>query len=264
MRKRVSITIRTDLLRQVDSLIDGVKVRNRSHALETLLDRVFGKSTPDVYLLAGDEHCLKRIGEYSAIEHTIRTLKKQGFVNIAVGIVSGSGGEDVRRVLGNGSRFGVQIRYLEQPEKQGTAQALRNASGHFTDAFLVIYGDNIFDFDLKDLVAQHKSSNRMGTLALTSVDSPRKYGVAKVKGQLVVGFDEKPGVANTYIISAGLFVFEPKIFEMVAKDASSIEKDVLPRLIALDKLGGYVLDGFWTSLDSKEGLKLAETELLKK
>lgn len=257
------MTIRTDLLRQIDSLIDGVNVRNRSHSLETLLDRVFGKSTPDVYLLAGDENCLKPIGKKTAIEYTVQTLKKQGFENIAVGIVSGREGESVRHVLGDGSKFGVRIRYLEQPEKRGTAQALRYAHGHFTDAFLVIYGDNMFDFDLKDLVAHHKSNNCLGTVALTSVKMPKKYGVVKLKGPTIVGFDEKPGTAQSYIISTGIFVFGPKVFEMIAEDAVSIERDVLPRIISLNKLGGYVLDGFWTALDSKEDLKLAEKGLLK-
>lgn len=259
MRKRISITIRADLLHQVDSLVDKVHVRNRSHALETLLERTLTGGAPEVFILAGDEKVLLDING-PLLEKTLKTLKKQGFDRIVIGTTA-SLSQKLQSKFGDGADLGLKIRYLEQKERAGTAAALRMAKGHFSDTFLVIYGDNLFDFDLKDLINFHKSSGFAGTVALTSVKTPGKYGVVELQGRRIVGFDEKPATAESYIVSTGIFVFEPGVFNVVAQDAVNLEPDVLNNLIKIEKLGGYVIHGFWSSLDDEKAISAAKKEL---
>ncbi len=252
MRKRISITIKTSLLDRIDRLIDGLNVRNRSHAIETVLERALEVRSPEVFVLAGDESCMKTVAGKTVIEHLLRLLKKQGFEKLTISTVSA-----LARCLGeqieDGGRLGLKITYSEQKERGGTAAALRGAS--FKDTFILIYGDNLFDFDIGELVNFHKASNSIATMALTTVSRPEEYGVVELSGTRVVGFNEKPPHAESYIVSAGIFILEPKILGYVSHGANL--EEVLSSIVRREKVSGYVLHGFWSSLRSKEEEKRA-------
>lgn len=253
MRKRISITIRSDLLGKIDRSVDGVSIRNRSHAFETYLERAFQTGSPKVFILAGDERCMKKVKNAPLLEHTIKFLKKAGLKDIILGVTPQSA-KKVSELLGDGSRLDVKITYLES-ERSGTASAMKNAQHLLKSTFLLLYGDNFYDFDIMDLVQFHKSTNSIASVALTSVEAPGQYGVAHLQGNKVTDFNEKPSAAETYIISTGLFVLEPKIFDFIKPSSKSLEADVLKELSLNGKLTGYVMNGSWSDLSKENPVK---------
>lgn len=253
MRERISITMKKELLEKVDLFVDGVKIRNRSHAIEVLLERALTKKLPPVYILAGEaDKCMRRIEGKPLLQHTLELLSRQGFDEITIAAI----GDEIEKYFRDGSGLGLKIRYVKERELSGTANALLSSQALWEGSFVVLYGDNYFDFDLKDIVEFHRNSGRVGTVVLTTSGRPGDYGVIELRGDMVVGFNEKPDDAKSYLVSTGIFLFEPELFDFIG-DAISLEREVLARLVRKGVLSGYVADGKWVSGDEygKESLK---------
>src|SRR5205814_1285760 len=101
----------------------------------------------------------------------------------------------VRNVLGDGSAFGLRLRYVEEPRPLGTGGAVKFAASLLDERFLMLNGDVLTDLDLTGQVEQHERTGARATLALTPVEDPSAYGLVRTKpdGQ-VTEFVEKPSV----------------------------------------------------------------------
>src|SRR5947209_10612041 len=103
----------------------------------------------------------------------------------------------VRNVLGDGSAYGVRLRYVEEPDPRGTAGALKYAEDLLDERFLMLNGDVLTDVDITAQVALHEATGATGTLGLVEVDDPSAYGLVLCDGGgAVTGFLEKPGPAE--------------------------------------------------------------------
>ena len=161
----------------------------------------------------------------------------------------------VRNVLGDGSAFGIALRYVEEPRPMGTGGALKYAEPLLQDRFLMLNGDVLTDMDLTAQLAQHERTGARATLALTPVEDPSAYGLVRTRdGGEVTEFVEKPAPdqIDTRNISAGAYVLERSVLDMLeADEPASIERDVFPRLVG-EGLYGYVSDGYWLDIGTPE------------
>lgn len=256
MRERISITIRKELLGEVDNLVDGVKIRNRSHSFEVLLEKALSRVVPSVYVLAGEAtKCMRRVKGKPLLQHTLELISSQGFKTVTIAVI----GDEVENYFGDGGGTGLSITYVHEKKLQGTANALLKGKRVLTETFVVIYGDNYFDFDVSELVDFHRKRKTVGTVALTTSGRPGDYGVINLKGNKVVGFSEKPGNSKSYLVSTGIFVFESSIFDYL-KGSSSLEREVLAKLVESESLSGYVIEGTWVSGESPAELRKVESE----
>ena len=99
----------------------------------------------------------------------------------------------VRNVLGDGSQYGLRLRFVEEPEPRGTAGALKYAEDLLDERFLMLNGDVLTDIDLTAQIAQHEATGAVGTLALVPVGDPTAYGLVRLHDdQAVSEFVEKP------------------------------------------------------------------------
>ena len=161
----------------------------------------------------------------------------------------------VRNVLGDGSAYGVRLRYVEEPEPLGTGGALKYAEEWLDERFLMLNGDVLTDLDVGAQLALHEERGARATLALTPVEDPSAYGLVRTRpdGE-VTGFVEKPAPdqIDTRNISAGIYVLERSVLELLAPGRpASIERDVFPRLVG-DGLFGYVGEGYWLDIGTPE------------
>src|SRR3954453_16446701 len=99
----------------------------------------------------------------------------------------------VRNVLGDGSQYGLRLRFIEEPEPRGTAGALKYAEDLLDDRFLMLNGDVLTDIDLTAQIAQHEEPGAGGTLVLVRVEDPTAYGLVRTnEDHSVKEFVEKP------------------------------------------------------------------------
>ncbi|MBJ7328924.1 MAG: NDP-sugar synthase [Solirubrobacteraceae bacterium] len=157
----------------------------------------------------------------------------------------------VRNVLGDGSAYGLRLRFVEEPEPLGTGGALKYAEQFLDERFLMLNGDTLTDLDLTAQVAQHEETGATGTLALVPVDDPSSYGLVRLNGdQTVKGFLEKPSPdqIDTNLISAGAYVLERSVLDLIPPNQNvSIEREVWPKLVG-NGLYGFSAKAYWMDI----------------
>src|SRR6476469_5212787 len=167
------------------------------------------------------------------IAYMLEWLKRHGVdaVIMSCGFLATS----VRNVLGDRSGYGVRLRFVEEPEPRGTAGALKYAEDFLAERFLMLNGDVLTDMDLTAQLAQHEQTGAVGTLALVPVADPSAYGLVRInEDRSVKGFLEKPSPdqIDTNLISAGAYVLERRVLDMIEPDRNvSIEREIWPLLV---------------------------------
>jgi len=273
MKERVTLTLDSEILKQIDSTIDKSRVKNRSHAVELLLAKALGSTVPKTaIILAGGKG--KRFGPISReipkpliplhdkplLAHVIALLRNYNIRNIIISI--GYKSEKIKEYFGNGRNFGVNITYMEENEPLGTAGPIKLAAPYLDGSFLVCNADDLMNIDLSDMFRFHKSKKGTITIALTTVEDPSSYGVAMMKGDSIIDFIEKPKKeeAPSNLINAGLYILEPSVIELIPKGFAMLEKDVFPKLASQGKLFGYAFSGKWFDIGTLERYEKALDE----
>ena len=124
----------------------------------------------------------------------------------------------------------------------------------FKNTFIVSNGDELKDIDLEEMYNVHKKKKALVTIALTKVEDPSKYGVAKLDGNKILEFVEKPKKegAPSSLINSGFYMIEAEVIKMIPNGNSMLEKDVFPKLAKQGKLFGYQFNGQWFDIGNME------------
>ncbi|KAM7293788.1 mannose-1-phosphate guanyltransferase beta [Ixodes scapularis] len=146
-------------------------------------------------------------------------------------------------------KLGVKITLSQEDEPLGTAGPLALAKELLSadsEPFFVLNSDVICDFPLKDMVSFHKHHGKEGTVVVTRVEEPSKYGVVVYDEQgRIERFVEKPQEFVSNKINAGLYIFTPAILNRIEVKPTSIEKEVFPAMVSAGQLFAMELRGFW-------------------
>lgn len=265
-RERLTITLRDDLLRQVDKTIDGQRIRNRSHAIEFLLAHSLTPEVSRAIILAGGAGVKMRpftlelpksmipVQGRPILEHIFDLLRKADIREVTV--LVGPLGDKIRNHFGDGSAFGMRVSYVQEGKRSGTAGGLRKAAGPSSgEPLLLIYGDVLADINLRDMIEYHKDCGGLATLAVTSVHKATDWGIVRLHGTRIVSFQEKPRnhVGQSHLVNAGIAVVEPKLLDHIPnKGFSMLERDVFPKLARSGQLCGYLFEGQWFDIATPE------------
>jgi NDP-sugar pyrophosphorylase family protein len=207
------------------------------------------------------------IGPKPVLQYVIESLAVKGFDEIVV--TTNYLEEQIENYFGDGSRFGVKIRYPREDKPLGTAGSVKNAEHFLDETFALIQGDNITDIDIAQQLEHHKRKNALATLGVIRVEEPWKYGVVKLTSEdRIAGFQEKPSPQQCHsnLINTGLYIFEPAVLDLIPRNKQvDFSKEVFPRLLEEGKaLYGYRATGFWTDVGSVEGYLEASAWILSK
>ena len=136
----------------------------------------------------------------------------------------------------------------------GRIKRLRKWVGEKT--FMVTYGDGLSNIDISKLIAFHKKHKKLATV--TAVHPPARFGGLVLDGDQVVEFSEK-NQSNEGWINGGFFVLEPEIFNYIAGDSTTWEKEPLEQLAKEGQLMAFSHEGFWQPMDTLREYKLLES-----
>jgi len=168
----------------------------------------------------------------------------------------------------NGRCGGVELHYAVEPEPLDTAGAVRFAahSAGIDDTFLVVNGDVLTDLDVTALWEFHKRHEAEGTIALTPVHDPSRYGVVPIDEYgRVIAFVEKPdpGTAPTNWINAGTYVLEPSVVDRIAGGRKvSIERETFPAMVADGRLYAMHSNSYWIDAGTPETYRRSQLDLI--
>jgi NDP-sugar pyrophosphorylase family protein len=269
----LKIKLKKDLLSEIDRMVDGVEVRDRSQAVEIMLSRLLhAKKVKRAIILAGGKGTRMRPFTYEMpkpmipvqgkplLQHIIELIRKYEIRKITLS--TGYMGDKIREYFGNGSKFGVDITYVEEKEEMGTAGALHLMEDSLSGPFIMFNGDILANIDLHDFIVFHRENKAAATIALTPVEDPSRFGVANLRGNRILEFIEKPkaGTVKSKLINAGVYVMEPEVLDYIPKGRSMMEVDVFPKLAKEGRLFGYPFDGQWFDTGTHEAYERAIKE----
>lgn len=165
--------------------------------------------------------------------------------------------DSVRRALGDGSKFGVSLRYIDEPVILGTSGALDNARSFFeSETFLVINGKLITDIDLNAALKTHRESGAIATLVLLSNTNYERFTVVETSNGLLTGFGGMPARDSAGneppLMFTGIQILEPRIFEYIPRGVfSHSTTDVYPSaMLQGERVAVHVASGTWYELST--------------
>ncbi|MBW2965973.1 nucleotidyltransferase family protein [Candidatus Woesearchaeota archaeon] len=194
------------------------------------------------------------------IEHAINNFKKH---NIKVIILSvGYKADKIKEYFGDGSKLGVNISYCIEDEPLGTGGAIKKAAENINETFIAINGDNLADFNWTEIINAHKKNNAKITLGLFPVEDVTKFGIARLEGDKLIEFIEKPTVeeAPSNLNNAGAYVMEPDVLNILPEGKSSIERDCFEKLSPKGIVYAYKHNSQWFPTDTLEKYEKADNE----
>jgi len=166
--------------------------------------------------------------------------------------------ESVRRALGDGSRFGVKLDYVEEPVILGTSGALDNARSLLDDeTFVVVNGKIITDIDLRAALATHRRSNALATLVLLPNLACERFSIVEASDGCLRGFGGMPKSGDFVnldppLMFTGIQILEPRIFDYIPPGvfSHSVTDVYLPALEKGEVIGTHVAHESWYELST--------------
>jgi mannose-1-phosphate guanylyltransferase len=202
------------------------------------------------------------LGEKPLLEHLIEWLKKNG-IKTTVLCVSYLR-KTIEDYFEDGERFGMNIEYAIASKPLATAGQLKTAEQFIDDSFVCVYGDSVFDFNLKNMIGQHKKKKSFITMSLYEYKTRLNYGVIETtKNGRVIGWNEKPEIKAN--INIGCYVMEPQVFGLIPSNKPYGMDDVIKKAISKKKLVNTIITkkGFM-DIGDKTSYKKAYQHFLEK
>lgn len=195
--------------------------------------------------------------------HQVECLREQGILDITLTI--GHLGTQVRDFFGDGRQFGVQITYVQEEAPLGTAGALYYLKGRFTDDFLLINGDLIFDVDFVRLMRFHRDHGALATLLVHPNDHPYDSGIILVEPDgRVTGWLTKEEERDWYQnrVNAGIHVLSPRILgQMNAPEKTDLDREILKPLLPSGKIYACRTPEYVKDMGTPERMAQVEQDL---
>jgi NDP-sugar pyrophosphorylase family protein len=178
------------------------------------------------------------IGGKPLLQHHLELLRRQGVREFIINLHHLP--ERITSYFGDGSAFGVTIAYSLEMELLGTAGAVKKMEATVRgETLLVLYGDNLFRFEVAPLVEFHRSRQALATIGLWESPEPWTGGVVETDADgRVQRFVEKPDrkEVSTNLINAGIYLLEPAVLDAIPSGQfCDFGKDVFPKLLAQGK-----------------------------
>lgn len=181
-----------------------------------------------------------------------------------IGIVVGSTAEEIKEAVGDGSRFGAEVTYIEQSQPLGLAHCVSISQNFIGDDDFIMYlGDNMLQKSIRDFYEPifYSQTKPEASILVKSVDNPENFGVAEIDGNgHLIGLQEKPEAPKSNMAMVGVYFFTPEIFQAVnsIKASHRGELEITDAIQYLLDNGENVtchqLDGWWIDTGKKDPL----------
>ena len=176
------------------------------------------------------------------LEYQVEELRGRGILDIV--LLTGYLGEQIESHFGNGSSFGVEIRYSREFTPIGTGGALRLAKTILAPEFLLLYGDSFLPIDYANVLSRLIETGKEGLLAVydnSAGDTSVVNNVALASTGLVARYEKDTGHPDLHYVEAGVLAFRRNAIQRIPADRPcSLEKEIFPQLIAEHDMASYV------------------------
>ena len=198
-------------------------------------------------------------------EHQLMMAKRAGITQIVLATSYLS--EVFIPYFGDGSKWGMSIKYAVEKEPLGTGGAIANAAQllETKESIVILNGDVLSSHDLAEQIRRHEANDADVTLHLTQVEDARAFGCVPTDAQdRVTAFLEKMDNPVTNQINAGCYVFNPRVISSIPIDTVvSVERETFPQLVNNGaKVYGYLENAYWLDIGTPKALLKASTDIV--
>lgn len=201
--------------------------------------------------------------------YQIDILRAAGVTNITLSLSYQP--DKIEHILGDGSDFGVNLRYITEPSPMGTGGAYKFAAGTLDETTIVFNGDILTNLDIARLIEFHRAKQATATLAAVPVDDISRYGVIDIDSDArITRFIEKPqgdelSALSLNTVNAGIYILEPEILDLIPSAVTrSFEYEVFPEILAneLPFFGYNMGAAYWQDIGTPENYLNAHHDFL--
>jgi len=191
------------------------------------------------------------------LEHIILKARFEGFHRFIIS--THYLGNIIEKYFANGDSLNVKIDYIRETKPLGTTGALGLIDNKFENDFIVTNGDVISDVNYRDLLNFHSNNSSFATMAVRQHELKNPYGVVKLNGQDITGFEEKPVIKSN--INAGIYALSPQVIDFVEKDVYCDMPTLFENLRLQKKtIKAYFTHENWSDIGRPKDLQKANKE----
>jgi mannose-1-phosphate guanylyltransferase len=195
------------------------------------------------------------LGDKPLLEHSINWLKKNDITSIILCVSYLR--KNIQTYFEDGNEFGVNIEYAVSDRPLATAGQLKSAENYLDESFVCLYGDSVFDFNLKQMIARHQKSRSFVTMCLYEYKSRLPYGeIDTNKSGIVTAWREKPEIKSN--INTGCYIMEPEVFSLIPNDIPfGMDKVIEKAMSKKKKINSFLIKEGFTDIGDKTSYEKA-------
>ncbi len=201
--------------------------------------------------------------------YVIDHIRDAGIKDLGV-IISPDTGDEVRRYVDGGKRWGMRVTFIPQAEPLGLAHAVTTARDFLKDDDFVMYlGDNLMRHGVKSALKKFRDESPQALIFLKEVDNPKQFGVAQLDADgNILKLVEKPKRPPSHLALVGVYIFSREIHDAIARIKPSFRgelkiTDAIQELIHMGyNVRSELLDGWWLDTGKKDSILQANTVVL--
>ena len=202
---------------------------------------------------------LMPVGDKPILEIIICQLKSCGLGDIIITV--GHLGELITNFFGDGSKLGVNIKYVKEDQPLGTAGGLALIKEELEDTFLMINGDTLTTLNFAELIDYHRRNGAIATPALKKRGVYIDFGIVELDSSSnIKGYIEKPTLE--YLVSMGAYALEPEVLRYIKVGERLDLPDLIKMLISGgETVKGFLFDGYWLDIGRPDDYEKANSEI---
>ncbi|MCY6370506.1 nucleotidyltransferase family protein [Clostridium ganghwense] len=201
-----------------------------------------------------------KVGEKPILQRIIEQFKEYGFKNFIISL--NYKGEIIEEYFKDGKEFDVNIEYVRETKKLGTAGSIKLAEEKLNKPFIVINGDILTGIDFDAFLNHHINNEFHITVGARNYEMKVPYGVMVTDELLIKSLEEKP-VYNFYI-NSGVYVLSEKVVQYIPKDKNYNMTDLIEDVISDNgRSGVYQITEYWSDIGQMEDFKKANEDVKK-
>jgi dTDP-glucose pyrophosphorylase len=186
-----------------------------------------------------------KVGTKPILHTIIENFKKYGFLKFILCVNYKS--DVIVNYFGDGSAFGIELEYVYEEERMGTAGALSLLNKHPKEAFFVMNGDLLTNINFEHLLDFHSKHHSIATMGVREYEYEIPYGVVNVEKDAIKSIVEKP--RQNYYVNAGIYVLTPKIFDYIPKNQFFDMPSLFNLLIEENnRCSSYLIEDYWLDI----------------
>jgi len=198
-----------------------------------------------------------KVGNKPILQTIVEKFAEYGYINIVMCVNYKS--KIIEDYFGDGKAFGVNIEYILEKQRMGTAGALSLLSEKPLKPFFVMNGDLLTNVNFEHLHDFHIASNAMGTMCVREYDFQVPYGVVNIEGNHILSIREKP--THKFFVSAGIYMLSPDVLEYIPKNEFYDMPTLFEKLISeKQNVISFPLREYWLDIGRIEEYKKANEE----